>query len=89
LSISNRLLWLWWDQNLESVLSELAVPLSKKKGVQKLLAWHQTLPILSSRKRSDLLRDIAALMPLIHTLGGEDALVQILHSVEEVCAWWP
>ncbi|MGB9800252.1 MAG: hypothetical protein ACPLUL_09185, partial [Thermanaerothrix sp.] len=51
--------------------------------------WAETLPILASRTRTDLLSDLPALIPLIHALGGEQAIVETFRAIQDVGRWWP
>ncbi|MBN2548831.1 MAG: hypothetical protein JXB15_06725 [Anaerolineales bacterium] len=51
--------------------------------------WQETLPILASRTRRDLLSDLAALEPMIFALGGQEAIVEVFHAIQDVGRWWP
>jgi len=51
--------------------------------------WRGTIQILAGRTRSDLLLDIAILMPVIYNLGEDEALLEITLAIEDVSRWWP
>lgn len=50
---------------------------------------HRALPVLSRQKRSDMFDYLAALAPLIHALGGREAIVEVWRAAEDVARWWP
>jgi hypothetical protein len=54
-----------------------------------LLAWQTTLHRLAQRTRQNLLGDISALTPFIHALGGDKAIVETFHAIQDVGEWWP
>jgi hypothetical protein len=41
------------------------------------------------RSRPDLLSDIRALAPLIAALGGDEAIAETFHAIQDVGRWWP
>ena len=47
------------------------------------------LHFLARRTRQDLLGDLCALGPVIATLGGEEAIVETFHAIQDVGRWWP
>lgn len=52
----------------------------------------ETLSILASQPRPEFLSDLAALMPFILALAGDEApqaAEGIYHAIQEVCEWWP
>ncbi len=51
--------------------------------------WDETLPALANRTRSELLSAIHALVPVIYALGGEKAIVETFHAIQDVGRWWP
>jgi hypothetical protein len=71
------------------VLAGLAPQVKHLPVVELYSLWSQTLHVLASRTRSDLLGDIRALMPLIETLGGKEALVVVTQTIIEVGKWFP
>jgi hypothetical protein len=51
--------------------------------------WWDTLPILTSRSRPDLLFDLAALTPWLEALATPDDLAAIAQSIIDVSRCWP
>jgi hypothetical protein len=51
--------------------------------------WRETLRILSTHRRRDLLGDIRALAPVVAALGGGEAVVEIIGAIQDVFRWWP
>ena len=50
--------------------------------------WRSSLHLLASRKRSDLMQDLATLYPVIRSLGGETAMRGVVDAMSEVCKQW-
>jgi hypothetical protein len=50
--------------------------------------FHEILSSLSYLKRSSLLLLLPLLMEMINNLGSEDALVQTIYAVRDVCSQW-
>ncbi|MCP4544324.1 MAG: hypothetical protein GY832_45010 [Chloroflexi bacterium] len=44
---------------------------------------------LARREREDLLSDLCVLAPIIHILGGEEAIAKTFHAIQDVGRWWP
>lgn len=51
--------------------------------------WCETLHILASRTRGNVLLDIQALAPVIAALGGKEALFATAQAIIEVGRWFP
>lgn len=51
--------------------------------------WCETLHLLATRHRSDLLSDLTALAPVIHALGGDDAIDEIVLAIRDTGRWYP
>jgi hypothetical protein len=51
--------------------------------------WHQTLRLLVTRSRSELLADLVALVPVIAALGGAGAVIGMRRAIRDVGRWWP
>jgi hypothetical protein len=47
------------------------------------------LRFLARRSRRDLLSDIRALVPVIAVLGGDEAVAETFHAIQDVSRWWP
>jgi hypothetical protein len=47
------------------------------------------LHALARRERKELLLDLRALAPTIAALGGEEAIAQTFHALQDVGRWWP
>ncbi|MBD2234985.1 NACHT domain-containing protein [Phormidium tenue] len=67
-------------------LRALAVYLSTTPDRFKL--WQKLLRSLSQRTRSNLLNDISVLPSVLHSLGGEDAILEAAQAVQDICRWW-
>jgi hypothetical protein len=52
-------------------------------------AWKKTLSFLTRRTRRALLSDLRALAPVIAKLGGEEAIAETFHAIQDVGRWWP
>jgi len=51
--------------------------------------WRETLPVLATHTRGDLLSDLHALIPAIYALGGEEAIAETFRAIQDVGRWWP
>lgn len=51
--------------------------------------WQETLQILTTEKRRDLLNYIDTLATVIASQGGEQAVTETFHSIQDVGRWWP
>ena len=51
-------------------------------------SWQETLRLLASRTRSDLLADLGVLTPVIVALGGEAAVAETCRAIRDVGRWW-
>mgnify|MGYP001024349337 CR=1 FL=1 len=51
--------------------------------------WDETLPVLARYTRRDLLADLQALVPVIHALGGAEAIAETFRAIQDVARWWP
>jgi tetratricopeptide (TPR) repeat protein len=52
-------------------------------------AWNETLRILASRTRRDLLMDILALVQVIDRVGGPESVADTFQAIQDVERWWP
>lgn len=50
---------------------------------------HEELRLLAQHERRDALPILATLIPIVHTLSGEDAIVRSVEDTLEVGRWWP
>ena len=48
-----------------------------------------TLQLAATRTRRDLLSDLRALVPVLATLGGEEAVAETYRAIQDVGRWWP
>ena len=71
------------------VLSKLASHLVNLPFTTLYTLWCETLLILATRRRSDLLADIGALSPVIVKLGGDKVIREIARGILDVGRWWP
>ena len=51
--------------------------------------WDETLPLLARQTRRRLLADLWALVPVIHALGGAEAIAETFRAIQDVAHWWP
>jgi hypothetical protein len=54
--------------------------------------WLETIVVLSTRSRQDLLADLQALIPVLNALAGDDASAEfreISQAIMDVGRWWP
>jgi hypothetical protein len=51
--------------------------------------WSEFLPILSRRMRQSLLRNAGEIGEITAILGGEQAVLETVRSIEKVGDWWP
>ncbi|NPA91581.1 MAG: hypothetical protein GXO55_09070, partial [Chloroflexi bacterium] len=70
-------------------LAALAPRLAELPLLELYPLWRETLPALARRTRKDLLADIRALHPVIHKLGGEEAIAETARAIIDVGRWWP
>ena len=56
------------------------------------LVFADFLQVIALRPRPQFLQDLAALMPFILAMAGDEApeaAEGIYHAIQEVCVWWP
>jgi hypothetical protein len=70
-------------------LAALALHLATRPASPLYSLWSQTLPVLASRTRKDLLADLGALVPVILRLGGPQAAADVYRAILDVGQWWP
>jgi len=78
-----------WEDDRSKVLAGLAPHLAKFPYTALFSLWNETLRILSTRRRRDLLSDIRALAPVVVALGGGEAVRETVDAIQDVCRWWP
>ncbi len=71
------------------VIEELVERLLTTPREQMLAAWNALLPGLKVRQRTDLLVDLAHLMPLAATLGQAAGLAETVQALRDVGSWFP
>ncbi len=65
---------------------------ASQKPEQSYFVFSEILSFLAARPRPEFLNDLAALMPFILSLAGDEgpqAAKGIYHAIQEVCEWWP
>jgi hypothetical protein len=78
------------DANLRAnVLSKLIPLLLRLPPATLYRLWSKTLRFLALRSRHNLLSDLSAIAPIIFSLGGIKAIMEISTAVLEVGYWWP
>jgi hypothetical protein len=53
------------------------------------LLWRDWLREGAPRKRPELCRDLAAMIPVVAVLGGPEAVMGLARAVRDVGRWWP
>ncbi len=71
------------------ILAALAPRVAAMAQAEVLPLWRETLRFSAKRSRRDLLADLAALAPVIATLGGPEAIAETCRAIEDVGRWWP
>ncbi len=71
------------------ILARLTPRLTKLSPATLYPLWYEALHILARRTREDLLSDLRALSPVIAELGGEEAIAETFHAIQDVGRWWP
>jgi len=71
------------------ILAGLAPRLAALPTVTLYSMWPDTLHVLATRTRQDLLADIHALSPVIARLGGQEAVAETFRAIQDVGRWWP
>ena len=51
--------------------------------------WNATLQLAATRTRKELLSDFRALVPVLATLGGAEAVAETCRAIQDVGRWWP
>jgi len=51
--------------------------------------WEETLRVLVTRTRRDLLSDLEALAPVLMALGGGEAVAETITAIQDMGRWWP
>ncbi len=77
------------NESRAAALTAVAPRLAALPHTRLSLLWSETLRLLATRSRSDLLSDLASLAPLIPRLGGSEAIAETCTAIEEVGRWWP
>lgn len=54
-----------------------------------LSLWQELLEAWNRRSRQALLSDLQVLTPVIAKLGGDGAIVELYHAIQDVGRWWP
>ncbi|MCQ3974870.1 MAG: hypothetical protein DPW09_15625 [Anaerolineae bacterium] len=84
----------WWKssgrENLRTAaLVRLAPHLARLPLEQLYTLWKETLPVLASQTRPGLLSDLCALVPVIASLDGPEAVAETYRAIQDVGRWWP
>ena len=51
--------------------------------------WNAMLQLAATRTRKDLLSDLRALVPVLATLDGVEAVAETCRAIQDVGRWWP
>ena len=74
----------WRQQAIRTLIPRLLeLPAETLRSLLQL-----TLRVASRRARDGVLSDLEALAPIIHALGGIDAVASAVNSIREVTKWW-
>jgi hypothetical protein len=80
--------YLWTNSRAEA-LAALAPRLAGLPADHLYALWRESLPVLASRTRSELLWDLWALPPVLAALGGTDAVAGTVAALRDVLDRWP
>ena len=70
-----------------TALTALASHLSQMQAVEIVPLWQVSLRELSFRTRSNFLRELTALVPVIFALGGSEAIASLGSAIQQVGRW--
>lgn len=70
-------------------LSELALSHTELPSTFLAPLWQEILSALASHTRQYMLGNIKLLPDLLHALGGEPAITETFHAIQDVGRWWP
>ena len=51
--------------------------------------WRDIIPRLAGGTRQYVVPNLCCLTPVLATLGGKEAPVELLHAIEDMYRWWP
>jgi hypothetical protein len=74
------------------VIAKLASPLAELAEYSPPVlypVWSETLHVLATRTRRDLLSDLHTLEPVLSALGGTEAVTETFRAIQDVGRWWP
>jgi NB-ARC domain-containing protein/apoptotic protease-activating factor 1-like protein len=73
------------------VLAEVSERLasSETSAAFSFSIWTEAIRLVGLRKRRDSIADFGALVPLVHSLGGDTAVRDFGRSISAVSSWWP
>jgi hypothetical protein len=77
-----------WSPRAQA-LAALAVRLARCPRSQIYGVWRDAMHALASHSRKDLLRDLAALTPVLVALAGVESAVDGICRLDRVARWWP
>ncbi len=78
-----------WAGNSLGVLAPLAEALATLPRERLHPLWTEVLDAIAPLHRSNTLRHLKSLLPVVLTLGGEQAARSLLHAVQETGEQWP
>jgi hypothetical protein len=76
------------DRARQDALNSLIPLVSKLPRSRQYELWSHTLWELSSRAREDLLDDLPTLAPVLHDLGGDREIEQVVQLLLQARHWW-
>ena len=77
------------EESRARALAALAPHLVKLSPGTLYPLWNATLQLAATRTRRDLLSDLRALVPILATLGGAEAVAETFCAIQDVGRWWP
>ncbi|EPX59485.1 hypothetical protein D187_002975 [Cystobacter fuscus DSM 2262] len=75
---------MFWDDPLPELVPELC----RLPREQLYRLWTDALSRLASQARPEFLKQLQVLAPVLHALGGEEELAQVVRTLLEVGRWW-
>jgi hypothetical protein len=78
-----------YDEGRERAMKALVPRLGELPQPLLYALWHDHLQRLALHERKSLLCDLHVLGPVIASLGGAHAVLDTIHTIDEVGRWWP
>jgi hypothetical protein len=71
-----------------TALAALTTHLAQLSPVQLAPLWQHSVRQFPHKDRKDLLQEIAVLVPIVESLGNQQAVAEVAHAIQCVTRWW-